>query len=325
MDVHIKLALKKCVWKLFNHHRKGQAQSIGLFGSRRSGTTLLAQALGKASAMKIVDQPLSIFTADLVQKRYIPLYAGGYIYDPDNDELECLRDYFRKIEAGILHVAEPWRVWERDYHFLTNRILYKFTDAHALVHELEKIIPLKTLVLFRHPVPQSLSCIRRGWAPRQGKFFEQDALLEKFFDRGSILFIKDMAKKGSCFQRHLLTWFVENAPLFKVCMNEQYACVTYEDLIKSPEFTLRRICNNFNLDYSESMAKQLFTVSRSSTYKKSGSEISRYIKDGSAGAILTDWCDKLTPNEEREVFDIFDALHNPVYVWNKPMPKRVNV
>ncbi len=321
MNAHAKALLRDVICKALNRHKRGEKPPIGLFGSRRSGTTLLAQMLGVSPGLKSVDQPLSVFTADLVQKKFLPAYAGGLIHDPEPFELEKIVDYLERIVDGRLHVSEPWRPWSRDFHFFSNRILFKFTDAHALVEVLPPKLPMTRLALFRHPVAQSLSCIERRWPARGGGFFRQAEFLEQYFNTDQINFIRQSETKGTELEKMLVCWFAENAPLLKSAIDDRtLPYITFEQLVRDPSETIVTACQHLDIAHSDAMLEMAGKSSRSSSQAKSGSEIETLIAAGEQSKIVDRWTTKLSKDQARNVEEVFDALGCTLYAHDRADP-----
>lgn len=321
MNVHAKALLRDMICSTLNRHTRGTKPPVGLFGSRRSGTTLLAQILCVSPGLKNVDQPLSVFSADLVQRKFLPAYAGGLIYDPEPSELEKIVDYLDRIIDGQLHVSEPWRPWSPEFHFFSNRILFKFTDAHALADVLSSSLPMTRLALFRHPIAQSLSCIERQWPARGGGIFRQVEFLERHFSAEQVKFIRRSEQDGTELAKMLVCWFVENAPLLRAAISDNtlpYA--TFEQLVTDPAPTIAAACDWLDITYSEAMLDVAGKPSRSSSRAKSGSEIQSLIASGDRAKIVDRWMAKLTKDQAKIAEEIFDVLNCPLYAHDRAEP-----
>ncbi len=170
MNPAIKLAfrhlIREVIWRSFNRHSPSGAPDIALFGSRRSGTTMMVEVIAANPGLKSVDQPLSVITASPYQLKRMPLFASGWPFAPTKEEQERLRSYFSDILEGRIHVNEPWRFWRSDFSFRSNRIVLKLTNAHGISEWLTEKFQLQTIVVVRHPISQSLSLMRNRWGPK---------------------------------------------------------------------------------------------------------------------------------------------------------------
>ena len=322
VDPHLKYLVKNAIGSVFNRHTTGNQPPIGLFASRRSGTTLVSQLLGQVPRLKHIGEPLSVFAADLTQKPRLPVYAGGLIYDPAPHELVSILDYLRDIRDGRLHVAEPWRLWSRDFHFRTDRVLLKFTDAHALIDILPSALPLVPIVLFRHPAPQALSCMARNWGARDGGFFRQSDYLSTYFNADQIAYIRNAERSGSHFKRLVICWAAENAPLFSAAMRTRSVpFFTYEWLVSDPEAASRFIFETLGLSFAPRMLEVMRKPSNSSRRAETGSEIGTLLARGAASDILTRWQDRLTAGQHRDLAEVAERLGLGPYSADAPMPK----
>lgn len=319
---HLKALVKNAIGRTFNRHIDGGQPPIGLFASRRSGTTLVAQLLGQVPRLKPVDQPLSIFTADLVQKPFLPIYAGGLIHDPTPNELAALLAYLGGIRDGRLHVGESWRAWSRDFHFRSDRVLFKFTDAHALIDILPAQLPLVPIALFRHPAAQALSCLMRNWGARGGGFFRQSDFLSGYFDADQIAYIRKAERSGSDFRRLVICWVAENAPLVRAAREARSVpFFTYEWLVSAPEEAACFLFDALGLSFMPRMLDVMRKPSRSSRQAESGSEIGALLADGACSSILMRWQDRLTAEQKRDLDEVADRLGLGLYTADDPMPR----
>ena len=212
ITIALRQLIREIVWHIFNHHTPGGAPDIALFGSRRSGTTMMTEVIAANSGLKHVDQPLSVFTASPYQLSRLPIFPDGQPFAPSEEERQRLRSYVADILAGRIHVNEPWRFWRRDFSFRSNRIVLKLTNAHGIAEWLNEQFTLRTIVLTRHPIPQSLSVIRNSWGLQLRAFLFNEEYCETYLQKNQIDFAHDILRNGSQLHKYVLDWCLENLP-----------------------------------------------------------------------------------------------------------------
>lgn len=301
MNEHLTQWAREWIGCTFNRHRPGQQPSMVLFSSRRSGTTVLAQAIGMHPGVKVVDQPLSPFTASLTQLRRLPPFRGGLAMFPDEAESERIHRYFQDIESGRLHVREPWRVWTQEFNWRSNRIFYKCTDAHAVADLVVSATCAVPLSMFRHPIPQALSCMRRSWGTRLGAYLQNRAFVATYLAPDQVTFCERIRDHGSELERYVLDWVLENLPILPDRSKTFNEFLTYEWLVTERESALEAVCRHYGLALRREMASVFGAPSRSSK-ARNGSRISSYLRSGDAVGHLKQWLD-LVPDTALTAID----------------------
>ena len=322
-NIDLKFAFKQLITSGLNRHHPSGAPNIAMFSSRRSGTTLVSQVFSRAPGIKAIDQPLSAYTASAAHRTHLPPFSGGYPYDLGPHDREILRDLFYGWHIGRLHYAEPWRLNSPEYKYRSSRLFFKFTSGHAIVDEVRSFIPVKTFAFFRHPVPHALSCLRLGWSARGGNFLQQDALLSQYFTSAQQSYIRSTDREGGEFERLLVNWFVENAPLLSATKTDSAALptFTYEHLVMDPRRQLRDICAHTGVELTQDMIAATTRASRSSAGGRTGSTIGELLQQGQGERILTDWSRKLSDEHQFVAERVFDTLGNGLYSASDPMPQ----
>ena len=316
-------AMKLAISRMANRHRPGSLPNIAMLSSRRSGTTLVAEVFARAKGVKLIDQPLSQYTAGAAHSRYLPPFAGSYPFQLSSEDRARLRELFVGWHEGRLHFSEPWRAYSPRFKWRTDRLFFKFTEGHAIAEDISEFIPLRSFAFFRHPIPHTISCMRLGWSARGGNFLKQEALLAEYFDRDQIRLIRQIDASGEEFDRVLVNWFVENAPLLRIVATtqNQFPAFTYESLILEPEVQLTRIAEHCRVPLTPAMMTPMGHASRSSGARKTGSEVSGMIKQGDRERIVSAWQERLSPRDTEVTRAVFDTLGCSIYSGDSPVAR----
>ena len=297
--------LRQAIWETCNRHRPGGQPNIALIGSRRSGSTLLMQILGRARGLKTINQPFAPAVATAHQMTHLPWPAGGFFLEPESKERDALKDYIKKITSGSIHVQEPWRLWSSDFHFRTSRCVLKTTDAHyleALFEEMGFLI----VRYFRHPVPQAISCRRNGWDDKLAHFRARSGFVDAELSEPQREIFERIRHGGQALERFVLGWCCENLPLFRP-VSSGGITVFYEDLVQRPEATISMVAEHCSLTVTRKMEKM---AGRPSVSVKTLSATSTCdaIKSGNTMSVISRWTHQLTPPEIDSIQRILDCF-----------------
>ena len=328
LNLHLRLALRDLIWWVANRHRQGEQANIAIFGSRRSGSTLLMQAIAANPGVKSVDQPDSVFSASAYQARLLPILDNGQLHHLDPEEQRLVADYVARIEAGALHVNEPWQFWKRDFSRRSDRIVYKFTDSHGAATWMVDRFGWQPLVLFRHPFSQALS-VRRleggpgGWQPRVMGFLRSEAYRREHLDDRQEARAHDIWAQGDRLDRHILGWILENLPLLRAWRHRPgWVMISYEAMVADPESVVAGLGASFALPAAARMRANLAESSRS-TRGLSAEERAAAIRRGDRDTLLGAWRKHLDVHmrtraaHHLEVFGI--NLYHPDRVVPEPL------
>jgi hypothetical protein len=294
LTLHTRLVLRDLIWSLTNRHRQGDAANLAVFGSRRSGSTLLMQTIAANPGIKSIDQPDSVFSASAYQARLLPIRDDGQLHQLEDQDRRRLRTYVAKIVAGDLHVNEPWQFWRRSHPWRSDRLVFKLTDSHGEAEWMSETFDWRTLVLFRHPLAQAMS-VRRledgpgGWHSRAPGFLRNEAYRRTHLDDRRVARAHDIWTGGDALDRHLLGWILENLPLLAgLDRRPDWAMVSYEALVADPDAVVAGLEGTFGLTAGERMRATLARASRSSR-NLSSSERRDAIRRGDRHALLGSW------------------------------------
>jgi hypothetical protein len=305
---------RQVVWQAGNRHRPGSRPDLALFASRRSGSTMLMEAVGRADGVKWSDQPFALPSASAWQMRQLPIVHSGQLVALDEDEQALVVDYVEGLHAGRYHVNEQWRFWRPDFRFRSDRLFLKCTDAHGIAGWLHDRFGLDSIALFRHPIPQSLSCLQRGYRTRFTGFLRTKAFVEEHLDAGTEAFAWDVAGAGDPLRAHVLGWCLENLPLIaEVGRRDDWVLLTYEDVVTDRESTLRSLAAAFGLSPVDRMIDATARRSRSARSRRGDRERQRAIDTGDTEAMVASWRSRVDRETEADLMGIVERLGIDLY------------
>ncbi|MBL1422416.1 MAG: hypothetical protein COC24_018070 [Alphaproteobacteria bacterium] len=276
------------------------------------------QMISQNRRVKSIDQPLSPFVATAAQMEYLPNIGGGqYIY-LDAYSRDRIHAYLESILAGEIHIQEPWRFWRRDFHFRTNRLVLKTTNAHYLGSMFVEDFSLHTIRYFRPPIPQALSCIGRGWEDQLVYFADSNHLQNELFSHSQKKKFDQIIADGTTLERHVLGWCCENLPLLGKAAGGVMT-ISYENLVLHPGETASQIAEYCNLSDVPAMVSMVGEASFSSQEEKNDTSVNWAIKAGKQDFLLSRWQQKVTTGEIAQCQSILDAFEVTYYSADDPL------
>lgn len=308
---------KSLICSTFNRHEQGDVPNIWLAGSRRSGTTMLMQVLASTRGVKYTDQPFSLHSADTpVLIRKIPIYDGGLIISPDETELSTLESYIAEIVNGDLHMNENWRFWRKDFDRVSNRIVFKVTDAQYISEWASARFGFEVLHLTRHPIAQSLSVIRNGWGNLAKHFLRNVTFCERYLDGGIDAKCHDILSHGKELDQYVLGWALENQEMLKTLgSHRDWHSISYEAFVADRTLEISRLTDLLGLGSIDVMEQG---ASRPSKSSKLSSEQStkEEIRKGNHEALLKRWQSEVLPSDARQAMEVLDWFDIDLYRWD---------
>lgn len=148
-----------------------------------------------------------------------------------------------KVDSGF----KMERPFSDTWHPFTNRIVYKILHSmENRVEELKAQLDAKALILIRHPIPVALS---REELPRLIAF--QHSEFSKHFKREQLMFAEEITKKGTEFEKGIVSWCFQNKLL--ISSNTGNLIITYEEMVTNRQCVIRKIASFLNLPAPKKM------------------------------------------------------------------------
>ena len=295
-------AVKRLVKSVSNVHRPDGQPNVLLFSMPRSGSTWLMELIWTQPGFKYCNQPLSLINPRV--RSELGINGWGELYDEAT--LPTLERYFDDISAGRVRFANP-NPLRGHYRPVTHRIVFK--EIHGLADRVgwfRDRFDARVAFLVRHPVAVAISSER---FPLLGTFLTTS--FRDHFSSEQIAFANRVAADGSHVERGVLAWCLQNAvPLRE--MTDDWAFVTYEQLVIDPEPVVRELANKLELPEPERMTHAL-TVPSVNVRTKSTEQTRQLLYEESAERrpdLVEKWQQQVDASEEAramralEVFDI---------------------
>ena len=313
LSLELRDLAKVAIWYGLNRHRQGEKKNIWVFGSRRSGTTLVAQVFGANAGLKVCDQPLALASSTALQLRYIFAFDNGHALDLLDEEKKMCIDYIDMIRDGRLHVGEPWRIWASNFHFRSDRLIFKETNGSCVAPLMYETYGDHMLVLFRHPIPQSISCMRNGWELNYRPFLGSKWYVETYLGDGLEGFCWDLLRSERALDKYVLVWCLENRPLHaNLADYPQWGFVTYERFVEDTAGIIGEWSRLYDLPQLDAMLRAAKQPSVS-TRKLSTAAARSAIRNSDKANVLFAWRSRIDTEDERRLMAIVDRFQIDEY------------
>ena len=171
-----KEVFKKFVSNYLGFHRSGDQPDILILSSPRSGSTWLMELIGTQPGLRKIDEPLNKDILDY--NRLLPLATRWNYLGLTPAEERVLETYFQ-TDTDI-HRFGPTNIFSKDYHFFTNRRVFKVVRANALIEWFSNDVGMDVVYLIRHPIAQSLSSLRRGHHCQINEYLDDEIFMRQY-------------------------------------------------------------------------------------------------------------------------------------------------
>lgn len=294
---------------------------MALCTSRRSGGTWLMEMIGAERGVRTLGQPLSIRQhAKSGLNISIPIYDDGQIITPDEDEREQLEQFVSALLRGKVTINAPWRIWRSSFDWKADRLLLKITDALGIIPWLASSMGLTVVYSTRHPIPQSLSCMRLGWGLTAKAYLRNEQFVNRWLTEKQFSHCKDIMGSSRKLDKYVLNWALENmVPLRKNSRDINWSSLSYEEAVLYPRQVVSWLCEVLGLSDEDRL---LSTVGRPSKTTETGSAAEEGLRKSRGREwLVARWRDEIGDDSERRVMDILETLEIDRYVAGRVLPR----
>ncbi len=262
----LRAVVKEAIWLATNNHHPGSQADIALFASRRGASTWMMELLAVNRGIKALDQPLEISTGTLTagQARRIPKFYLGQIIHLDAITEPMVRSYLDVVLSGVVPANAPVRFWRPEFHFRTDRLLLKILGAKSIAPWIDDNYRVDVVHLLRHPVAQSLSCLRNGWTLTLPAYLDSHWFVSTYVGEHEG-YCRDVMNRGPSLESFILNWVCENLVMLRSAPTRPaWTRIRYEDLILDPNGELERLAAALNVHDLDAMRAGISKASVSS-------------------------------------------------------------
>lgn len=306
----LKILVQHACWAL-NRHRPSGKPDIWVYGCRRSGTTLLMQMIARNPGVKFCFEPtkaLADANHEVVLRSFTDCLALVY---PQTEQR--IRDRLEAIISGRSHMSEQWKFWAPDFHFRSDRIVFKIINSMELIGWLEATFNVQTLYIIRHPLSQAVSLMYLGWGERYSPYLASDAYIGEFLSPSGRMACQKVHESGSELEKQVLTWCCENAPLLRdLQRHPSRGFLSYESLVMDREGVVGAMSHAYDLPNVDGMLAAAGRVSRSSDWRSAEDTKAAIIK-GERQRLISAWRSHVSAEDEARAMSLLEHFGIDLY------------
>lgn len=312
-----KETFKKFVSNFLRFHRSGDQPDILILSSPRSGSTWLTELIGTQPGLRKIDEPLNKDILDY--NRLLPIATRWNYLGLTSSEERVLKRYFQ-TDRDINRFG-PVNFFSKDYHFFTNRRVFKVVRANALIEWFSKDVGMEVIYLVRHPIAQSLSSFRRGHHCQIADYLADDQFVRQHLDDSLKKYILSVIENGEELDKFVLEWCLDNLVPIKESQQStrDWHVVTYEELVLRPRETIEFLSHDLGLANPEKMLARLKAPSK--VTDTSTTRTIEHIRQGDREHLVTKWRRKVDPTQEEALFKIVDKFDIEMYAPGRFLAK----
>jgi hypothetical protein len=300
-----------------SQYRPSGRPHIFLFSTRRSGSTLLRDILYSQPGFNYIDQPFD-FTHRQYNpyQRYLPQVKASQFVSLTEEEKLLVEDYMNKLLNRKYVVRSQWQIKGGNYQWIWDRFVVKILNAKPLIKWFQDTWREKAIIVYmtRHPIANALSVMRRDWELSAEAHLTNRSFVEENISDELYAFSRDIQKKGTTLEKHVLDWCLENLVPLRLWERSPWFTISYEKIVSQPEIAIRRICKHFGLP---DRTRMLETINRPTRTAFSSSED---IRLQGAQARLSKWLKEVDEQDLHDISVIFDRFQLGLYKVDDPFP-----
>lgn len=299
-------------------YRPSGKPHVFIFATRRGGSTLIRDLIYSQPGFNYIAQPFNVWQYH-PYTHYLPELGLGQYTCLSASEKSILKDYLDKLLSREYILRSQWQFWKKSYHWIWERYVVKILAAKAMIGWFEDTYSKVADIVYmtRHPIPTSLSAIKRGFFPTAAAYYLKNiSFKERFLSGETIDLGNEILKNGSLLEKSVLNWCLENIIPLRLWKQKSWVTVSYESLVLKPQETCARLCQELNLPNPEYMQNTLYQPTR--TTSKSSKEA---IHESGPQARMRKWDEYIDEDTLSQVATILNSFEIDLYRVDDPLPK----
>lgn len=312
-----RLALRHRIRSSLRTFRLGARPNIAIFAQRRGGSTLLADMLASEPGVLEVIEPFHLVEGNPGyphMRKWLTPRLHSIFFDLDREDEARVREYASHLLTGRLPIGDCRRP---KFPFVVDRILLKILHASALMDWLAEEFGLRVVRLLRHPAPQALSVLQRGWGFTVEAYFTRPDFLRGFLGEDQVEYGRRILAGSSPWRKAILDWCVEYHLLVHHTRRPS-PLITYEELTIDPGATCRSLCDQLGLDHYDRIVDRIRMPSTSPG--GCSRDNLPLILSGDGRLLIRSWSSRVDGTRAAQAQDILDRFGVSHYDMSHPLP-----
>lgn len=295
----------------FGVHRDCGESDILLLSSPRAGSTWLMEVIASEPGMRFVNEPLR---PEYVAKAGLPTQfdelapSERKILDVPYSAEKQFRAQF--TDPRITRLFGPYDFFSPQFHWLTTRRIIKEVHSLAIADWIDQQdLGFKIVYLLRHPIPTALSMARRHPLLAEANL-RHKSFRERYLTKAQVKLGWTVLQDGSEFEKRILEWCLDNIVPWKIVTTRphDWLVVTYEELLLSPDRSLRLIASRLGLRHLDRL-RQVMTRPSASTHDSR----LKLVRSSDPESLVQEWRLSVSMEMEAQVHTIIQEFGISAY------------
>jgi hypothetical protein len=299
-----------------NVHSQGNQKNIFVFSTARSGSSWLMEMLATQPGMKYINEPLLM--TQFEDSWWSPLPPSWELVLPNPERKKILHKYFSALISNDIGVGAP-APFKKFHRWTSNRIVFKILRCKDLMNWFETEFDAQIVYLIRHPIATSIS---RTSVSRLPMFLANEVFCSRYLSVDQRRFCMAILDHGSELEKKVLDWALQNLPPLRYLDRTNWCCVTYEELVATPESEIAKLSKRLELPDTERVMCQIGVPSGSVSLSDESTQ--KYLRESVGESdrthLLRKWRKKVSDVDERRVFEILEHLDIDLYEVGSDLP-----
>ena len=251
-----KVRLKELV-RWFTYH-ESRENDVYLLTSRRSGGTWLQEIIASNDSVRPVYQPMSdvLIENPWLVEEYFPEIRRNWLVPVIQRDEQGVKRYLDDLKNQHITLGTPWNVTDDSFSFQTTRLCIKLHNIKHWIKWIEKNTNGSIIFHFRHPIPVSISVMRRGWSHSPQSYLE-DEMVKSALGYENKKIVSKVIHEGSELEKKVVHWVVENiVPIRTLSSTTRATYLSYEEMVINPKKSISLIASALDLPCAKKNGKK---------------------------------------------------------------------
>lgn len=264
--------------------------------------------------MRPCNEPFNLRKPEVVRR----LGISNWESLASQESLPRIEEYLRRLAAGgIGYSWKNMRPFQRGYHFLTNRVVFKLLFAcEERISWLRETFGANIIVLIRHPIPVSIS---REETPRLQALMRSETAAS--LTNNQRKFAEHVFEQGTQLEKAQLDWCLQNLPLLR---HPDLAdlLITYEQLVLQTEVIVDKVSETLNLVDNERVLEASNKLSSSVSKSSKASKKLLLDREDDQLSLIAKWRKTVSSVEEKNLMRILEEFGIDAYRYGNLLPSQ---
>jgi len=288
-------------------YKPSSVQDIFLFSSRRSGSTLLAEALGAENKLRYINEPFGpkYFHRNLLNKypQYSNFLIKNKILHVPDDFKYSLKKYVTDEKQTA--ICGPYNPARPNYHWISNRRIFKIIHCNPILDFFLTNFPTYFFIfLVRHPIATILS-LNKSYGIQLSIYLQNKTFCKTHLTEDKVAYIKLLIEEGDRYKMWAAEWALDHLIPYTIFLNkpEKLPIISYESIVTQPKLSVDFLSHKLRLHNKDKVLKEL-SIPSASTSTESINKLKTY---GSI-KLVNSWRSKVSVQEERKMFEVIRKI-----------------